>query len=308
MFLVISCGIRSFDRRLLILLAGQIAACSSGGEPVTVAGQVQDPGIREASGLAASGLDPGRLWVLNDGGSSASVHAIGRDGRPLGVLAIDGAENHDWEDLAAFETGGRAWLLIADVGDNAATRAHVTLYVVPEPASLSGSVGATPTATISLRFPDGPRDVEAVAVDADERQVYLLTKRTLPPELYVLPLVLEGGRDAVTAEYLGPVTGLPGPSARDVRRAPQTGDWYWQPTAMDFSADAARAVVLTYEAVYVFERGPGENWRDALNGKPARKHLGGIREAEGAAIAGDTIFVTVEAAHPPLYRIEFPRD
>ena len=41
-------------------------------------------------------------------------------------LRIDGVRAVDWEDIASYELDGKAWLLIGDVGDNAASAARTT--------------------------------------------------------------------------------------------------------------------------------------------------------------------------------------
>jgi len=302
--LVITQEIRPLVHGALTVLAGLLAACAMHREmpAATVIGHIDDAAIREASGLARSLVDPERLWVLNDGGAPAMLHAIGHDGRTLGTLELVGATNRDWEDLASFEHGGRNWLLVADVGDNGGTRSDVQLYLVPEPDVLAPSLSAVPVATTRVRFPGGPRDVESVAVDVSEMRIYVLSKRTLPPELYAVPLLFDDAADVVTAEYLGPISGLPQPSRTDIRRAPATLNWYWQPTAMDFDGD--RAVLLTYEGVYLFERHAGDSWYDAMNQQPVRIPIDGHQEAEAACIVGDSIYVTVEASHPPLIRLD----
>lgn len=288
---------------VLIVSAGVLAGCAS--TAATIAGRIDAGDVREASGLARSRVDPDRLWVINDGGSPPVLYAIGPDGRSLGTLALDGAENVDWEDLASFELDGQAWLLIADVGDNDAERRHVTLYLVREPERVEAGASAAPAAVTGFRFPGGPRDVESVAVDPVERQVYLLSKRTIPPELYALPLLLEPVDRILTAEHLGQVRSLPEPSAADLHRAKRVQSWHWQPTAMDIAPDGARAVILTYGAIYLYERRAGDSWPDALNRMPAPVALGGIREAEAACIVGDSIFVTVESPRAPLYRVRW---
>jgi hypothetical protein len=304
LFLVITPEIRSIGYCVLIVLAGLLAACASEGEPSgrTVAGRIDDAAVREASGLAPSRASPDRLWVLNDGGAPPTLYAIGQDGRTLGTVDVAGADNRDWEDLASFEHDGRNWLLVADVGDNAATRTDVQLYLVPEPATLAPSARVAPVATTRFRFPGGPRDVESVAVDATGMRIYVLSKRTVPAELYALPLLFEDPGEILTAEYLGPIAGLPRPSESDIRQAPKTLDWYWQPTAMDIAEGLA--IILTYEGVYLFDRQPGDSWYDTLNRVPARLPLGDAHEAEAACIVGDSIFVTVEAEQPPLYRFD----
>ena len=280
---------------------------------LALAGRIDAPGLDELSGMARSARDPGRLWVHNDSGDKARLYAVGTDGRYLGRLKLEDADNVDWEDLASFSLGGRPYLLVADIGDNDRRRDVVSLYVVAEPAAPEHD--SAPDWRIDFRYPDGPRDAEAVAVDAAEGFVYILTKRDLPPLLYRVPLE-PAGRTPVTAERLGPVATLPQPAQHELEIAAlATKDWHWQPTAMDFAADGTFVVVLTYSAVYYFRREPGTGLGAALGSPPLRFPLRNLNDAEAVAVSADGLhlYLTAEGAHAPLYRIDrqprpVPRD
>src|SRR3546814_8112412 len=60
-----------------------------------------------------------------------------------------------------------------------------------EPASLdevAQHAPLEPAWSIAFRWPDGARDCEAVAVDAQRGEVLLISKKRTPPELFALPL------------------------------------------------------------------------------------------------------------------------
>ena len=80
--------------------------------PATYQGRLQDPRLREASGIAASRLHDERFWLINDSGE-ARLFAVGPDGRHLGTVALDRSLRGDWEDLASFRWRGSA----VDSGD-----------------------------------------------------------------------------------------------------------------------------------------------------------------------------------------------
>jgi hypothetical protein len=120
----------SSDFDPFFLLCALLAACADPGEPLNSAGRLQNADIREASGLAHSNIDAGRLWVINDGGAGARLYAAGIDGSHQAVVEVDGARNRDWEDLASFVLDDKPMLLIADIGDNLARRGYLTLYVL----------------------------------------------------------------------------------------------------------------------------------------------------------------------------------
>lgn len=271
-----------------------------------VSGQLQDPDVVEASGLSRSLRDPEMLWTLNDGGSKPRLHAFDFNGSKLGRLTLDGARNRDWEDMAAFEFDGEPYLLVADIGDNDARRDAVSLLVVAEPDMAEDDKQREDLAwRVDFRYPDGPRDAEAVAVDAANDRVLVLSKRDLPPRLYAVPL-RPGPDEVVTADLLGTVESLPRPSRRDRDQALFTKDWHWQPTAMDLSPDGKLAVILTYRAVYVYRLDAVAGIPASLRNPPHALGLGNFRDAESAAFSADSasIFVTVERKHPPLLRID----
>jgi len=278
---------------------------TSGGRysPARLAGSVNNNAIRETSGLARSGGNSDRLWLLNDGGSPSVLHAIGLDGSYQHGSRLPAARNRDWEDLAAFSVNGRHWLLIADVGDNGGRRDFVTLYVVEEPGSTSD---LDVTRQIRVTFPDGPRDCEAVAVDPLNQSILLLSKRSIPAVLYTIPLLAEAHDKPLVAERMGSVTSIPQPTTQDLERALPDKSWHWQPTAMDISQDGATAVILTYRAAYVFDRSSNESWIAALQRQPVRLDLGGLELAESVAFSNDgsSIYITAEGHNPPLIRFD----
>jgi len=276
------------------------------GVSIEIAGKLENSSLDEASGLAGSPSQAGLIWVINDDGP-ARLYAIDSTGAKRGKVKLADVRNVDWEDLASFRLDDTPYLLIADIGDNESKRDVVSLYVVAEPdLQSSGKHKARVSWRIDFSYPDGPRDAESVAVDAENELIYVLSKRDIPATLYQLPLRPE--TDAVLiATRLGSVTGIPKPSRQDVEFAPKTKDWYWQPTALDISADNLSATILTYGAVYYFERGADEDWLAALRKPSAAVRLGKYRGAESVAFDDDnhSVYVTFEKKHASILRIDF---
>jgi hypothetical protein len=296
----------------LILIA--TSACSDAEQVPTeqvptlapvVIGKLEDPNIREASGLARSQQQDNVFWIINDNGAKEWVHAINPRGKRIGEFDLKKSDNVDWEDLASFSIDGKPYLLVADIGDNDARRKSRTLYVVEEPVAAKKEK-ARVAWQVDFRYPDGPRDAESVAVDIENQRALVLTKRNTPPVLYEVPLQTADDKK-VTAKWLGMITSLPPPSRRDVEFAPKTNDWHWQPVGMDISADNLAAVILTYRAVYYYTRQPDQDWFDALNTRPMRVSLGNFRNAEAIAFGNDTrmVVVTGENKHSRLLLIDF---
>jgi hypothetical protein len=293
--------------RLLICVPLLLVACSAGGDDegseslIQVSGKLENKNLNEASGLARSNRTVDLYWAVNDDGPAA-IHALDSKGRNLGLVHIDGAENRDWEDIASFTLDDTAYLLVADFGDNDSKRKRVSLYVVEEPDPDSDSIDVA--WQIDYNYPGGPRDAESLAVDAADRHVYVLSKRTVPAELYRLPLD-PTQEDVTTAAPVDVVDSLPQPSKRELRNAMSSG-WGWQPTAMDFAPDGSSAIILTYDGVNYFQRGPGQTWPEALQGQAMHLALGKFKNAESITYSSDgtAAIVTVEKKHAPILRIK----
>ena len=299
--------------RLLLICLSLVAGCSppasdadnkDSGTKFETVGRIQSKRIDEASGLARSQRHDDLLWVINDDGK-AELHAIDTRGAKRGRVEVRKAKNSDWEDLASFTLSDDPYLLIADVGDNDRKRRDVTLYVVKEPKYTESKTKAD--WRIDFSYPEGPRDAEAVAVDADNERVLVLTKRDIPAGLYEVPLRPESDKRQM-AKLLGTVGTLPQPSRRDVEFAPRTDDWHWQPTGMDLSPDGRLLAVLTYGGVYLYRRTTYESWTEALQRPPLV--LGTTRNRTAESIAfnadGNAIFITMEGINAPLVRATLP--
>jgi hypothetical protein len=297
-------GSTEFGFKTLAVIAAIIAfaGCAPGlmipeptpkvvGEPVLV-GNLANQQISEASGLASSRLYPGVLWIINDGGNDPLLYTIGIDGSDLGNFRVEGASNDDWEALASFRLQDTAYLLIADVGDNWEQRKTCTLYVVKEPIITATGLGNQPLIGIAWQihftYEDGPHDCEAVAVDTANLRILLLTKRSLAPVLYELPLKPAD----------------PGTTAL-ARRLTTIPHFSW-PTAMDIAPDGLSAVVLTYNNAYLFSRSQKEDWAAAFNKRPRPLNFNQLNQQEAICFGfyGKSVYVTSEQLPAPLVRID----
>ncbi len=267
-------------------------------------------GVDESSGLAASRRDSRILWTHADSGNQPVLYAIEPNGLLRGTLRITNLANRDWEDLASFEFDGRSWLLIADVGDNGSRRTDCALYIVaePDPATLSPTkeTAASVAWKIPVRYVDGPRDCEAVAVDPRAGLVYLLAKRTTPHGLYTVPLHRPADGVVPAAVPVAHVANnvFPQPTAAQKLVPIATGRYRAQPTGMDFAADGTVAAILSYGDVLIFPRQQDEPWETALLREPRVLAPHGLRQAEGIAFGPDgrTLYVTSEGAGGAIIR------
>ena len=264
------------------------------------AGTLQAPPKQESSGLAISRHSPDILWTHDDSGGAPVLYAVDTSGKKRGSLRVRGVKNEDWEDLASFKRDGKAWLLIADTGDNDARRDTVRLHVIEEPAvaqlNPAKDVEAAPAYSLRLRYEDGPRDCESVAVDPVEGVVYLLTKRDTPARLYRVPLGATGEKQIV-AKFLGAVPKLAGGSAIDSLFKHVAGKRAAWPTSFDMSTDGRTAVILTYAGPVVYVREGNASWADTFKSEPLRLLFHGLPQAEGVCFSSDgrSIYVVSES-------------
>lgn len=237
-------------------------------------GHLQDQRLNEVSGIAAASDGSGHLWMINDGGSDAILYRVNTQGRVVQFFEVAKNTNRDWEDMAIFTWRNQSFLLIADVGDNDADRAHIKLLVLAEPSLNKTRKLDLPAKQLlpwnvqRYRYPQGPQDCEAIAVDLLADKIYLLAKRTQPAQLFSLslsqlmvpssstpselPLVME----TELASLSRPVSD---PLIRSFLRF--VANW---PTAMSIDASQQQAVILTYGFLYFYQRKPNQSWPQAL--------------------------------------------
>ncbi len=275
-------------------------------------GFLESKTIDEASGLAASRRHPEILWTINDSGDRPVLYALSTKGAYAGKIHIDDAQNRDWEDLAAFRYGKKPYLVVGDVGDNAARRDYCTLYVIEEPDIIGLEVlkkaRVKPAWRIDFRYEDGPCDCESIAVDVAARRILLLSKRTEPPVLYALPLFAPNKRSVVVARKLATTPHLKkaGRSSPSPSGLHHLHPYRYQPTGMDISPDNRQAAVLTYQFIYLYQRPKERNWEVVLSGLPKILELPELEQAESIcfSVDGRYLFVTSEKCPAPLLKID----
>lgn len=259
--------------------------------------------LPEASGMALSPSDDHRIWFINDSGNRAELVSYDLGSHSYTRVKVSDTKNRDWEDLAAFEHSGRSWLAIGDIGDNQAKRKKVRIYLLPEP--LAGVTRADVHTQIKLRYPDGPRDVESLAVDADANAIYLLSKRDPLPRLYRidLPELAEGEDLSVTAEFLGEVRSIAKPDSVEVANYPY-GKNRARPTAMAMLPDGSAIALMTYRGAYLASLDKDRDWLQALNESLCPVPVPALAQAETIAADGrGRLYLTSEGRRAPLLRV-----
>lgn len=278
-----------------------LGACSRPQQPFAqLSGLLLDSQLDEVSGLAASRRHGDALWLLDDGGNPARLFAVSKRGRKLATLSVEGVVKTDWEDLAAFELDGRRYLLIADTGDNGGLRKTLQLHVIEEPARIADGA-VRPVWSIAFRWPDGPRDCEAVAVDSARNQVLLISKKRQPPELFALRL-RPGPEKLQTAALLGHLAGVPQASAEELHENETLARRRNQVTAAALSPDGKTLAVMTYSDLLLYSHRGDETWAHSVARRPRRYELPWLPQAEALDWAqnGRNLFATGEFSPAPL--------
>jgi hypothetical protein len=258
---------------------------------IAATGRVAAAAAVELSGLVVSRTQPRVLWTHNDSGDRARVLAVTTTGRLLADVAVTGAANVDWEDIAIgpAPAGGDA-LYIADTGDNLARRRAVVVYRVPEPrvSGGGGPAASARAARLVLRYPDGAHDAEALLVDRSSGALVVVTKSL--------------GGDAGVYVAARPVAGATTLLRRRGRLSLGLGQAV---TAGDVSSDGRTIALRTYDRALVWTRRAREPLAAALRRRPcvARAHLLAEGQGEALALTGDgRAFYTVPEGSRPVIR------
>jgi hypothetical protein len=299
---------------LPLFLARAPAAAVGAAPGIEVIGRMEHAPLVEVSGIARSERYPGTYWVHNDSGDEARIFAVDARGRvlfppsaaeryhgetrvagraPWPGVSIANASNVDWEDIDLSD--GR--LFIADVGNNDNARRDLGIYVVDEPDPRTAS-RADAAKFLPVRYPEQqsfpPQDTwfyDCEAAFVDDGKVYLLTRHRRAGEqlgfvdgtrLYRLDTAFTDRQNVLT---------LVG-SREDLLAV----------SAADLSPDGRMLAVLSYAALWVFERpAQGDRW---LSG-PARRlalPIGQTKQAE-AVCWDDATTLRVANEQRKLFRI-----
>lgn len=276
-------------------------------ESVQRTGTVESQTLDEISGLAISRKQPGVLFALNDSGKPAQLYALSETGANLGHWTVN-ALNRDWEDMASLRMGGKDYLVIGDTGDNQREHEESSLYLVEEPSlDTPATTILNPTATLRFRYEDGPRNVEAFAINGNT--LYLISKEPIGPDgprssrLYELQIPEHIDATVLTARHIG---NLPlGQTSIESRLAAAiAGVDLNHATALDFDSAGNTAYVLTYRHVIRVVRAENQSWSDAFSQSSERIYAHDLIQAEALAVVpGKSVWFTSEYLAAPLWAL-----
>lgn len=250
--------------------------------------------LSEASGLAYSRSNPGKLWAHNDSGHPNTLFLI--DTATAEIVAsfrIVGTANIDWEDIeiANGPVAGKHYLYLGDTGDNEQRRPEYDIYRFEEPVYDSmqhhakvNVVDDIQVDRIRFMFPDKSHDTEALFVDPQTLDIYLATKRDVHAMLFVLPYP-----QRLNQPY----------------SCFHVGDFSFRAaSAGTVSRDGNRILIKNRQDIFYWERMERETLWQALSRTPVRAPYVGEPQGEAICFDDDFNYYTLSEAlnndTPPL--------
>jgi hypothetical protein len=210
--------------------------------------------LREISGLGVSRTYRGVLWAHNDSGDGPVVYALRMDGALIRRFRLPGASSWDWEAMevgpcpvsADADSTAGSCIYLGEVGDNERRREVLSVHVVREPDP--NAEGELPLAhrTLTYRYADEPRDVEALAVSPAGRLTLISKGRS--PEIVVYQVEADRLAESLDGD---PIELSPSDTL------PFAADWTLGRTVTGaaYSPSGERLVVRTYTEIYFFDVG-----------------------------------------------------
>jgi hypothetical protein len=143
------------------LVAAVLAPPEKSAGPCAAVNRAALGDVPEASGLAVSRRHPGLIWTHNDSGNEPVLFALDGAGILQGRVRVP-IRTRDWEDISAASCSRGQCLYVGDIGDNDLLRRSIQVYRVAEPEP--GTTQTERPAVITLTYPDGPHNAEAMFV------------------------------------------------------------------------------------------------------------------------------------------------
>lgn len=295
-------------RVLLAIFLASKAVLLPAAEPIPLQAEqvatLEDPRIRESSGLTRSLRQSGLFWTHNDSGGEPCLFAIDEKGKTRAKVRLPDAVNFDWEDIASAPAAdGTPTLYIADIGDNLHVRAAISVYALPEPELPENPRKEIHSARPRLwhaRYPTGKPDAEALIVHPLTRQIFIVTKEPEGhSEVYAFPEQPSASGETLV---LKKIASLEFPARPREGKRPHHACMV---TAGDFSPDGTRLTLATYSYLHEWTLLPGRPVAEAF-AKPARLLQPTLTaQMEGVCYDADgrSLWFTSERLPAPLYRI-----
>lgn len=251
----------------------------------------------EASGMTASRLNPGFLWVHNDEdpGDSA-IYAVTTNGTLRAFLQTQ-FSGGDYEDIAVGPgpLPGVQYIYLGDIGDNMRDRTNgVRVIRIVEPIVPLQAFAVPPkldvqeAAQITLIYPDGLHNAEALLSDPITGDLFIVPKieDSDYSGIYRAPKQAMDTNNVVQLEFLGYVP---------LRNA----------AGGDISADGSEIIIRRKNRADIWSRRPNQTVDQALR-RPGRRTsiVGEPDEPNGEAITFDPLGLGYYSSSESFYRPE----
>jgi len=242
--------------------------------PIPVINNLVRTDLLEISGVAASRINPGILYIHNDSGNANQVYLTDATGANKGTLTLTPVGNRDWEDIAVGPgpIAGKSYVYVADIGDNDSKYSSVFVYRFPEP-DLTGqplpfNANITSVDVIELKYPDGPRNAETLMVDPLTRDIYIASKESNLSKIYVARYP----QSTTSVMVLTPVVQL----------------FFNKATGGDISPDGTEILLRSNQLIWYWKLAPGISISSGLIMQPQiAPYANNEPQGEGVGFAAD---------------------
>jgi hypothetical protein len=246
-----------------------------------------DAKLPEASGMAASVVNRGSIWVVNDSGNPAEVYLIDTTAHVTLTCKLS-VENRDWEEVLVGPgpKDGKTYVYVGEIGDNNAVYDTKYIYRFEEPILRDATDGEAilpeatdgeailPEATdgeaikevnlvdtLKIQMSDGKRDTETMLIDPFTKDLYIISKREDSVGVYKVAQPFT--KDVMIAQKVAKIP-------------------FFKIVAGQFSPDGTEVILKDYDHIYYWKRKKDEPLETVLMRKPER--LPYDREAQGESL------------------------
>ena len=243
-------------------------------DPIPVVNNLARTDLLEISGVAASRINPGILYIHDDSGNPNQVYLTDGTGADKGTLTLTQVGNRDWEDIAVGPgpVAGVSYVYVGDIGDNDSKYSSVFVYRFPEP-DLTGKTmpyvaDINSVDIIELKYPDGPANAETLMVDPLTRDIYIASKQSNLSKIYV-------------ARYPQSTTSV-------TTMTPVVELYFNKATGGDISPDGTEILLRSNELIWYWKLPAGMSIPDGLMTQPeVAPYANNEPQGEGIGFAAD---------------------
>ena len=207
---------------------------------------------QEISGITQSTLlaNSGYLWLQSDGSIDKIFAVSTTTAASAGEWTLSGINGSDYEDLSSARVSNQSYIYLADFGDNSNARSTIIIYRIKEPTITgnNGTVDVADIETITAEYPSASlpshKDAEALLIDPDTGDMYIITKREAVAGVYYLAHASSySGTQTLTD--LGNMYDIP-----DVASVAATGNV----VGGNISPSGREILIKSYNIMYLFSR------------------------------------------------------